>query len=188
MERYQGIVELRPTGLSDSVRHYFEQSEQLDSGITVAVDRVRGQWRGGGLLVQRLASDPDTPPKVEAERRENWRRAMALMVTATEGELTSAALSIETLLLRLFHEDGVRVYDPLLTRRGCRCSRERIESVLKSLPADEVLSMRKPDGSIDVTCEFCSRRYDFSGTALAALLEATGAERAGDASDAPDDA
>jgi molecular chaperone Hsp33 len=40
----------------------------------------------------------------------------------------------------------------------CTCSRERVASVLKSFPQEERESM-VADGRVEVTCEFCGRRY-----------------------------
>src|SRR3546814_16523614 len=60
----------------------------------------------------------------------------ALPSCATTSELLDPALASNDLLYRLFHEDGVRVTAPQPLRARCRCSRERVETVLKSLPRD----------------------------------------------------
>ncbi len=52
-DRYQGIVELAGTTLTDCLQHYFRQSEQIHAGIKLAVDRLSGPagdgWRAGCL-------------------------------------------------------------------------------------------------------------------------------------------
>jgi molecular chaperone Hsp33 len=63
------------------------------------------------------------------------------------------------LLFRLFHEDGVRFFGSQPLRAFCRCSQERIETVLRSFDAAERAEMVEPDGKIHVTCEYCSRAY-----------------------------
>ena len=163
-ERYQGIVELTGATLADCVHHYFRQSEQLDSVVKVAAGRATGGWRAGALMLQRL------PPTAGAadEAEDGWRRALAFMVSSTEQELLDERLAPNDLLYRLFHEDGVRVYKQASLRPGCRCSRERVERVLRSLPGDE-LETFKIDGLITVTCEFCSARYEFSHSQIDAL-------------------
>ena len=60
----------------------------------------------------------------------------------------------------LFHEQGVRVYDTHALEARCRCSRERIEGILRAFPPDELDDMRK-EGVTTVTCEFCNTRYVF---------------------------
>ena len=64
------------------------------------------------------------------------------------------------LLFRLFHEDGVRVFDPQALKAACRCSQARILGLLASFSAEERQDMVEADGRIRVSCEFCSRVYE----------------------------
>jgi molecular chaperone Hsp33 len=96
---------------------------------------------------------------------------MILMSSCTAHELVDPALTPETLLLRLFHEDGVRVYRRHALTAQCRCSRERVERVLRMLPADELGALTTEDGDVVVTCEFCSTRYRFDDAAVHALVD-----------------
>ncbi|HUH82983.1 MAG TPA: Hsp33 family molecular chaperone [Stellaceae bacterium] len=172
-DRYQGIVELQGATLAQCAHHYFHQSEQVEAGLKVAVARRpdaagRERWRAGSLMIQRL------PPEGEGLRQEaaddGWRRAVILMSSSTSAELVDAELAPEALLFRLFHEEGVRVYRQQALVARCRCSRERVETVLRMLPGDE-LSAMKVDGRVVVTCQFCSARYDFDDAELHALVD-----------------
>lgn len=158
-ERYQGIVELVGGGLVEAVHHYFRQSEQIETGIRVAVARADGEgpWRGGAVMVQRLPEENRGYQDEEA-RDDQFRHIMSLIGTCRNDELTDAGLAPETLLFRLFHEEGVRVFPPSPILDGCRCSEERVLSILNSLPADERADLIV-DGRIEVRCEFCSRLY-----------------------------
>jgi molecular chaperone Hsp33 len=170
-DRYQGIVELAGDTLADCAQHYFRQSEQLQAGIKLAVARFgSGAWRAGGLMLQRVPPEGGYGP-IADDVEDGWRRAMVLMSSATPAELTDPLLPPRRLLYRLFHEEGVRVYDthPLAAR--CRCSRERIETILRAFPADEREDMRK-ERVITVTCEFCNRRYDFDAADFGRLMPA----------------
>jgi molecular chaperone Hsp33 len=166
-ERYQGIVELTGATLADCVHHYFRQSEQLDAVVKVAAGRATNGWRAGALMLQRLPPSAGAADDVE----DGWRRTLAFMASSTPGELLDAQLEPNDLLYRLFHEDGVRVFTTAGLRAGCRCSRERVERVLRSLPEDE-LETFKIDGVIAVTCEFCSAAYEFTEGEVAALMAA----------------
>ncbi len=158
-ERYQGIVELTGATLAECAHRYFQQSEQIGAGIRVAAGRVDGRWRAGGLMLQRLPSDNPNLPVDEAVE-DGWRRAVIMMSSARDEELLSPDLEPNALLFRLFHEDGVRVWDPAPVAFGCRCSAERVQGVLRSFTVDEIRDM-SVDGEISVTCEFCSTRYEF---------------------------
>jgi molecular chaperone Hsp33 len=160
-DRYQGIVELAGATLAECAQHYFRQSEQIQAGIKLSVGRAgpRGTWRAGGLMLQRV------PPEggygvIADDVEDGWRRTMVLMSSATAEELVDPGLAPHRLLFRLFHEDGVRVYDTHPLEARCRCSRERIEGVLRLFSSDELEDMRK-EGVTTVTCEFCNQSYVF---------------------------
>jgi molecular chaperone Hsp33 len=158
-DRYQGIVELIGADLVECVQHYFRQSEQLQAGFKLATAQTEGNWRSGAIMLQRLPAD-ESPIAMEAAE-EAWRRAVTLLASCSSRELTDPDLPIDTLLYRLFHEDGVRVFAGHAPHAECRCSRERIRSVLKSLPHDELAEL-ETDGGLQVTCEFCNSVYSFT--------------------------
>ena len=110
-------------------------------------------------------------PYDEEEREEGWREAVILMGSATSAELTSDALGPNSLLYRLFHEPGVRVYKTMPLQSACRCSRDRVATMLRSFPKAEVAEM-KVDGQVEVKCEFCGRDYRFDQAALDRLFAA----------------
>ena len=168
-ERYQGIVELTGDSLTECVDHYFRQSEQFSAAMQVTAGRNdAGHWRAGAMMLQRL---PDQEAIVALEERdEAWRRSVILMSSVTAGELLDPALAPADLLYRLFHEDGVRVYNQQPLAFGCRCSRERAARILASLPRLEVEDLIV-DGNVAVTCQFCSQTQDFSADEIADLYD-----------------
>ncbi len=170
-ERTQGIVALNGANLAACMQHYFNQSEQLQSAIKLAVGRVpdaagRRRWRAGALMLQRLPPpDTDAPPQDAG-----WRRALSQLRGGTDAELLDPGLAPNALLYRLFHEDGVRVYRPRRLEVGCRCSRRRVREMLRALPPAELAELTV-DGVLTVTCEFCNRHYRFDGQALTTVMQ-----------------
>ncbi len=168
-ERYQGLVELIGKTLVDCVHHYLKQSEQHNALMRIAVKPPdtaaadRG-WRAGGLMVQHmpgLLAGRLQEERIQDEHLDLWNRAEVLASSARQDELVDPELGPDALLWRLFHLDGVRVFNPATLKTKCRCSRDRIVGVLSSFPVAELESMRV-DERIDVTCEFCNRKYDFT--------------------------
>ena len=168
MERYQGIVALRGATLADCLQHYFLLSEQIQTGLMVVSGNSGGSWRAAGLILQRLPEEPAGRAAAAAPDDDAWRRAMVLQASCTEAELLDPGLPVDTLLYRLFHQEGVRVFRrrPLAAR--CRCARARLEATLRSLPRAEIKDLRV-DGEVVVTCEYCNRRYRFDDAALARI-------------------
>lgn len=113
-------------------------------------------------MIQNIAEDDARGSTAEA-----WNRTQAFFETIGEDELLDPTISSELLLFRLFHEDGVRVFEAKPLKAFCRCSRERIEGVLRSFGPDERADMVEADGKIRVTCEYCSTVYVVEPEAIA---------------------
>lgn len=171
VELYQGLVSLDGATLSDCAHNYFQQSEQIDTALKLAVSHRDGAWRAGAITMQRLAElGPGDTAIVSADREDDWRRAVALLSSATGDELTDPGLSTHTLLWRLFHEDGVRVYETKDLSFGCSCSDERALAVLRRIPATEMDDL-VVDGVVEVICQFCNRRQTFTPDEIATSHE-----------------
>jgi molecular chaperone Hsp33 len=180
-ERYQGVVPLEGATLADCAHIYFRQSEQLPTGIKITARRDEtadgaAHWRASALMVQqmpefdagRLDIDPD-------QREDDWRKAVILMASATEREMLDPALSGQALLFRLFHAEGARLFERRTFAARCRCSRERIDRVLKSIRREELADLRDSRNLVAVKCEFCSTEYTYDEADLDRLYK-TGAD------------
>ncbi|GAA6211117.1 Hsp33 family molecular chaperone [Hyphomicrobiales bacterium 4NK60-0047b] len=177
MERYQGIVAIERDFLGTVAEDYFMQSEQIPSLVRLNVakhynadagdDGKHWHWRAGGLLVQYLTReggrDYDTDEPFE-NFEEDWNRARMLGSTVEAHELLDPELAPERLLLRLYHEEGVRIFDKVPVRAECSCSRDKVQNMLSHFSSDERGKMIEMTGKISVTCEFCTSTYEFSET------------------------
>ncbi|MEW6256153.1 MAG: Hsp33 family molecular chaperone [Pseudomonadota bacterium] len=190
--RYQGIVALDGEGLEAAAHQYFQQSEQIPTRVRLAVGeemRAGGapsSWRAGGLLAQFLPEDsrrtaqadlhPGDAPEGSAApsvgEDDAWVEAQSLVGTLEDVELIDRDLSSERLLYRLFHERGVRVFEPVAMRAHCTCNRDRVKGVLASFEESERREMVQEDGTVGVTCEFCGRTYSFSAEEVVGHSEA----------------
>ena len=156
MERYQGIVSLEGERLSDCAREYFRQSEQLDSWIMLAAGHRGDAWRAGALMLQPM---PPQEGEDKEKREEDWRRATTLAETLRDEELLDPALGASDLLYRLYHEDGVRLYDVIRLHDRCRCSRERVLRALQGIDRKELAEIADEQGDFTARCDFCSQEY-----------------------------
>jgi len=163
-ERYQGIVPLEGATLADCAHTYFRQSEQLPTGIKIAAERVTdgntAHWRAAALMVQQMPEFDAGRMDVDREQREDdWRKAVILMASATEAEMLDPRLPAITLLHRLFHAERPRLFARRAFAARCRCSRDRIDRVLRSIKRQELSDLRDKSGRVVVKCEFCSTEY-----------------------------
>jgi molecular chaperone Hsp33 len=165
-DRYQGVTPIDGETLALCAETYFAQSEQTPTRVRLAVGEVQDAagraYRAGGMMIQNIAEDDARGSTADA-----WERAQALFETLGEDELVDPQVPPETLLYRLFHEDGVRLFPAKPLHAYCRCSEERVLGMLKSFPAQDIAEMVEPDGAIHVTCEYCSRVYAIAPDAVA---------------------
>lgn len=168
MDQYQGVVPLEGDSLAIIAEHYFTQSEQTPTRLRMAVGEVwtpagGKQWRGGGALLQAVAGDES-----RGSAKDDWDHVRALFATISDDELLDPLLSAGGLLYRLFHEDGVRLFDPEVLQRRCSCERERLLRIVASFPADDQAHMTR-EGKIVMTCEYCNRDWNFLPAEVAAV-------------------
>jgi molecular chaperone Hsp33 len=159
---YQGLVPLAAAGLAASAETYFAQSEQLPTMIALAAGSVfetasGAGWRTGGLMVQAVPGAPGGDPL----KSDDWQRIALFLQTLEPIELLDTAVPAESVLWRLFHEDGVRVNPAQALHFQCTCSADKVMGVLRSYPESELTDLAEEDGVIRMRCEFCGAAYDF---------------------------
>jgi molecular chaperone Hsp33 len=170
-ERYQGVLAFEDAPLAATTAAYFEQREAMPTFIRLAVadqfigsaraarDEPRWHRRAGGLMIQSSTARRD---ESDDQASEDWRRVEMLAATVEDHELLDPGLSVERLLLRLFHEEAVAVERVIPLTPFCRCGRAKVENVLLAFGAGELSDMLDENGHIVVTCEFCTARYSFT--------------------------
>ena len=110
-------------------------------------------------MIWRFTPDGTRPHEIQED--DAWVEGRSLIATVEDLELIDPGLSGERLLYRLFHERGVRVFNPLPLQAQCSCSRDAVSAMLKSFAPKDRAAMVK-DGKVVVTCEFCSSVYQFT--------------------------
>jgi molecular chaperone Hsp33 len=167
---YQGVVPIAGDSLSESLETYFVQSEQLPTRVMLAA--TAGVV--SGMLVQRIPGEGGKPQGDPAALESAWMKADHAMAALTRNELLED--DIEQRLVRMFGADEVRVFGGHTVTFECRCSRERVTNVLRSLGVDEVRSVIAEQGAVTVTCEFCQKPYKFDAIDAEQLFAHGGAQ------------
>lgn len=158
--RYQGLVPVERDDLAAALEGYFQRSEQLPTRLVLAATPERC----GGILLQQIA----TAGGSAGADADGWNRAEHLLATLTPRELLE--LPPDQVLLRLFHEEDVRLQPAQRLAFGCSCSRDRVGAMLRSLGRSENDAVLAEQGSVEITCEFCNRLYVFDEADVASLF------------------
>ncbi|WBU56721.1 Hsp33 family molecular chaperone HslO [Paracoccus sediminicola] len=181
---YQGITPLDGGSLAACAGAYFAQSEQLPTSFTLSYgpSMLRGQpkgWRAGGIMLQTLPAQPmqdsDGPDEVrlveaadilQGEESEDWSRANHLLSTVEEMELIGPSVAPTELLVRLFHEEQPRVFDPQRVEFGCSCSEDKVRGTLSIYSQKDIAHMTTDEGLVTADCQFCGAHYEFDPRSL----------------------
>ncbi|MDF2964805.1 MAG: Hsp33 family molecular chaperone [Rickettsiaceae bacterium] len=160
-ERYQGVVEITGESLSTAITEYMESSQQIKTAVKLVVAEQKinqkVKWIANGLLIQKLPESKDR--KIEED---NWSKLAMYVETISDEEMALLEITPENLLHRLFHEEGVWAFDPLRIEHKCRCSRERMQTIVSSIPEEERNLMLLEKGHIEVSCQFCNHTELFT--------------------------
>ncbi|UWQ18116.1 Hsp33 family molecular chaperone HslO [Jannaschia sp. M317] len=182
---YQGITPIAGGSLSSCAETYFAQSEQIPTRFALAYGRSTlpgqgEQWRAGGVMLQHMpkaspfAKDGASGEAglltasdiLDADDSENWTRANVLLDTTEEMELIGPTVAPTDLLLRLFHEEAPRVFDPQPVRFGCSCSADKVRQSLSIYSARDIGTMTTDEGIVTADCQFCGAHYTFDPQTL----------------------
>lgn len=186
MQPYQGFTPIAGASLSDCAQTYFAQSEQIPTRFALSFGKSQmpggpSSWRAGGVMLQHM---PSVGGSVAAEsgsgeggllshadilggaEAENWNRANILLDTVEELELIGPSVSPTDLLLRLFHEEGPRVYDAQPVQFGCSCGPEKVVQAMSIYSAKDIATMTTPEGKVTADCQFCGKHYEFDPKTL----------------------
>ncbi len=163
-EAYQGIVPIEGSTIAQMLQNYMLRSQQIDTSLWLHCDGMSAS----GMLLQKLPNIGETD--YLNQDHDAWNRVNILAETVTDDELQN--LAPETLLMRLFAEEDVRLFEAKPTQFRCSCSKAKVGNMLRLLGAPEVESILAELGKIEVNCDFCNKQYRFDAVdAVQALLE-----------------
>ena len=178
MKPYQGITPLSGGSISASAETYFAQSEQLPTRFNLSFGRSQSpgedmRWRAGGVMIQQM---PEASPEaqgggtgeggllsaadiLDGDAANDWEHVNVLLDSADDIELIGPSVQPTELLLRLFHEDGPRVFDAQPVEFGCTCSEDRVRQSLSIYSAKDIGHMTTDEGTVTADCQFCGAHY-----------------------------
>ena len=163
-EPYIGQIELSSGEIAEDIAAYYAQSEQIPTvcALGVLIDKDSAQvLLSGGLLIQLLpGADDNTITKLE----EN--------ISKLESVTTMLAKGMSTLEMCKKALDGfeVEVLDEFEVKYVCGCSKEKIASLIESMPEEEIRDMIEKDHGAKAGCHFCNKTFEFSESDLQAIL------------------
>ncbi|MGD2167672.1 MAG: Hsp33 family molecular chaperone HslO [Gammaproteobacteria bacterium] len=151
----QGIVPLTSSRISECLESYFMQSEQLPTQLILFSDAQQAC----GLILQMLPG---------AQSLEEFQTVCDIAATTRHSELATAGSA--ELLRQLFSEYDIRLFAPREVAHDCRCTPEHLAGITRMLGRDELESILIERGTVELTCEFCNRAFEYSPEQIVAIL------------------
>lgn len=184
---YQGLTPLAGGSLAACAQAYFAQSEQLPTSFVLSHGRSQlpgesERCRAGGVMLQTLpgqtldqaqtgasataSEQVQSADILQGAESEDWNRANTLLATVEEIELIGPSVSPTQLLVRLFHEEEPRIFDPQPVEFGCSCSADKVRGTLSIYSAKDIATMTNDQGAVTADCQFCGAHYEFDPRSL----------------------
>jgi molecular chaperone Hsp33 len=176
MAPYQGIVPMEGDTVAQVLEAYMRNSEQLDTRLWLAADGEKA----AGLLLQRLpdvggiitddgkSSEGGVSGSTAEHRAESWNRVVHLASTLEQAELLD--LDTDTLMHRLFWQEKLHALESSTVRWHCPCTRTRVADMLRMLGREEIEGLLKERETVQVSCNFCGKPYEFDAVDCAGLF------------------
>ncbi len=161
---HQGVVSVPSTGgVSAALMAYMQESEQIVTVTAVGTHFASGEVvAAGGYLVQLLPEVAEGPLMVMTERLRAFEDIGPLLA---RGAAAPETLLAETLYGMPYTKVGDRT-----VHFGCRCSPERLALSLASLPRSDIESLMEGGKTLEIECDYCRKKYDFTMQQLKSLL------------------
>ena len=147
-QAYQGIVPIEGDSIAAMLENYMHRSEQIETRIWLSCSNEVAS----GMLLQKL-------PDLAEQDADAWNRLGYLASTVLDEELLN--LSTEDLLIRMFNQEDVRLFDAQPIKFNCTCSNTSVSNMLRLLGKKEIQSILDERDTIEVNCDFCNKHYKF---------------------------
>lgn len=161
---WQSAVQLEGDDAAEFMMKYLIDSEQILGILRVEVDVVDGKVRSAvGYLVQLM---PEGTGDDLGRMTFNLGNAGSLRDGMTTDDPDGRAWA-EGLMDGFRWDQCAREF----LEYECRCSEERVLSVLSTLPRGDLEELATSDEPVETTCDFCRTMYRVAPSRVAALLE-----------------
>ena len=163
-EPYNGMVPLVSGEIAEDFTNYFAISEQKPTVVSlgVLVDK-NGVKASGGYVITPMpdATDEDI---TKVENAVKNAKPISKMLEEELSLLDIAKIVTDNENIEVIEENIIPIYE-------CDCSRQRFEKGLISLGKEELETIIKEDEKVEIVCQFCNKKYNFSKEELEDLIK-----------------
>ena len=146
---YSGQINVSPADIKTVAARYFNQSEQIPTGLEIYSDMLDFRVNHmTGLMVQKMPG-ADTEKFVEILEKINSGELRDALKTGLDLDQISS----------LFGLDDLALLDTKALKFACHCSHEKSIGIMRTLNKIELQEIIKSKEPQKVTCHFCGETY-----------------------------
>lgn len=163
-EPYVGKTELVRGNIDEDFAWYFTRSEGCPTALALDVvmaDDGKTALSAGGVIVQPMPGCPDHILVMLEDIVSNFADIGVQYLTK----------SADDILKDYFGHFDIQYFDPTFPTYQCKCSREMMLSAVKTLGKKDGESLLSERGKIEVTCQFCGKKFTFGKEDITGLWE-----------------
>lgn len=159
---YVGMTPIVSGEIAEDFTNYFATSEQTPSVIAlgVLVDK-NGIKSAGGY---KLSLMPDATEE-EIAKIENQIKNIEPI-----SQMLDEKMTLEDIAKKVTGDENLKVLAQVKPKYECNCSRERTTKNLVALGEKELTKMIEEEEKIEIVCNFCNTKYEFTKEELKQIL------------------
>lgn len=150
---FTGVTEMKYGNIVDDFSYYFKQSEQTSSlfSLNIVINESNKIILSRGIFVELL---PGAPVSLLGDIKKIISDNELLLYTLDNNK------DFKDIPKMLFQDIEILEIDPI--QFICQCSKEIFYSMLYSLDKDELVDAYEYDRPIEMVCNMCGKKYEFS--------------------------
>lgn len=151
-EPYLGRASLVNGNLDANFAYYLTVSEQLPSAVSSGAIVKNGEVLSSGLIiVQPMPNCEEEYIVVLQDIVRNFTDFASLLIENSPEEIINYH----------FGHFECKILPDIYPRFECKCSQEKMDTIVKSLGKEDAMDIINTDGKIEIHCDFCNHYYTY---------------------------
>jgi len=159
---FSSSCEIVSGDIAQDFTYYFAKSEQIPSsvGLGVSIDDEGNVLSAGGFLIQVMPGCKEEYIKALEDRLKTMKPCT---------EMIKEGYNPEEIINEITGGD-YQILETKELKYECSCNRERFEKGLISLGKDTLTDILNQDHKLEITCNFCNKKYNFDENQIKELI------------------
>lgn len=160
---YSGMTPIVSGEIAEDFTNYFATSEQTPSVIALGVLVDKNGIRAAGGY--KLSLMPDATEEIIEKIEESLKNIEPISKMLDENK------TLEEIAKTVTGDENIEVLEETHPEYKCNCSKEKCEKGLIAIGKNELETIIKEEEKIEIVCNFCNKKYEFTREDLKKLIK-----------------